>query len=223
MSDTPPPTAEWLTYQQAGERLGLRPEAAAARARRGRWPKRIRNTDNAAEILVPGELLARGPRRPKECETPAPAAPTDAEVVQAAVAPLQVMVDVLIVDLKEARTVVDTLRVEVAAAQAQAAELRGAAAANTARIEDLKAAAERDTERAERDRQTLQRQADELSAAQAEAGKAASEALETQRQLEDTQDRLAKMMEDAQYRLAKMRSDFQDELAKPKRRRWWLF
>ena len=207
MADEIPPS-EWLTYRAAGERMGVGPAAVAARARRGRWPKRTRNDTGEAEILVPGELLAKGPQEPRKREPPTDA-PSVTEAVQAAVAPLQAMVDVLLTDLKVARA-------EAATAQADAAELRGAAAANTARIEDLKAAAERDTERAERDRQALQLQADDvrhkLSAAQAEAGKAATQAREDRRKLEDVEDRLAKT-----------RRELQDEQAKPKRRRWWPF
>jgi hypothetical protein len=52
------PPSEWLTYKAAGERLGLRPAAVAARARRNRWPMRRRNDTGEPEVEIPGDLLA---------------------------------------------------------------------------------------------------------------------------------------------------------------------
>src|SRR4030095_196891 len=46
---SPFPTT-WLTYQQVAERLGLRSaHAAASRARRAKWPRRIKNDTLEAE------------------------------------------------------------------------------------------------------------------------------------------------------------------------------
>jgi len=50
----------WLTYREGAEALGMSPGAVAARARRARWPKRLRD-DGAAEILVPTPLLESPP------------------------------------------------------------------------------------------------------------------------------------------------------------------
>ena len=52
------PLSDWLTYKAAGERLGLRPAAFAACARRDRWPMRKRNDTGELEVEVPGVLLA---------------------------------------------------------------------------------------------------------------------------------------------------------------------
>lgn len=50
----PEPTEDlWLTYRAAGDRFGLTPDAVAARARRGGWPKRLRNDTGEAEVLMP--------------------------------------------------------------------------------------------------------------------------------------------------------------------------
>ena len=153
MSDNPtPPTSEWLTYAQAGERLGLRPEAVAARARRGRWPKRIRNNDNTAEILVPAELLARpAPQLPAEQrEPPAPTsdAPTVADAIRAAVAPLeaalereQAATERERIDRKVLQAQSDALRVELAQAQIERAEAHGIARTEAARREAVEARA----------------------------------------------------------------------------------
>lgn len=149
---TDAPAAEWLTYQQAAERLGLRsPNAAAARARRGKWPKRIRNTDNAAEILVPGELLATGQKRPVEPrQPPAPSEPTPtlADAVRAAVGPLQealereqAATERERLDRKVLQTQSDALRVELAAAQIERAEAHGAATTERAKREAAEARA----------------------------------------------------------------------------------
>lgn len=54
------PPSEWLTHQAAGERLGIRPVAVAARARRERWRTRQRNDTGELEVEVPGILLATG-------------------------------------------------------------------------------------------------------------------------------------------------------------------
>jgi len=54
----------WLTYQQIAERLGLRSaSAAAARARRAKWPRRIKNDTLEAEVCVPADLVAAGPQK----------------------------------------------------------------------------------------------------------------------------------------------------------------
>jgi hypothetical protein len=81
----------WLTYQQVAERLGLRSaSAAAAKARRAKWPRRIKNDTLEAEVCVPAELLAAGPQKQRERRQPVgPAADATAlvEAVAAAVAP----------------------------------------------------------------------------------------------------------------------------------------
>ena len=149
---TDPAASVWLTYQQAAERLGLRsPNAAAARARRGKWAKRIRNTDNAAEILVPGELLATGQKRPAESrQPPAPSEPTPtlADAVRAAVGPLeaalereQASTERERLDRKVLQAQADALRVELAAVQIERAEAHGTATTERAKREAAEARA----------------------------------------------------------------------------------
>lgn len=147
MSDEPQqPAAEWLTYQQAAKRLGLRtPNAAAARARRGRWPKRIRNTDNAAEILVPGELLATPrpnlPVQGREVPAPTSDTPTIADAVRAAVAPLQALLDREVQDRRALQVQADALRDQLATVQLEAAKATGAASTEQAKREAAEARA----------------------------------------------------------------------------------
>lgn len=203
MSDEPQqPAAEWLTYAQAAARLGLRtPTAAAARARRGRWPKRIRNTDNAAEVLVPGELLGTAtekPVQPRQSPAPVPEAPTGADAVRAAVAPLQAVLEAQAAELQAARTTLDTTRGALADAQAQAAAANARADTLTSEAQNLRAQIDREVI----DRRTLQGQADalrdQLASAQlktaqatgaANTERAKREAIE--QALRDTQQRLA--------------------------------
>src|SRR3977135_2971629 len=91
MPDVVSPFPAWLTYQQVAERLGLRSaSAAAARARRAKWPRRIRNDTLAAEGCVPTDVLPAAPRKMRDRLQPLDAdAQTTAEAVAAAVAPLQ--------------------------------------------------------------------------------------------------------------------------------------
>ena len=53
------PSSRWMTYSAAAERLGLTPGLVAARARRRRWPTRIRGDTGEAEVEVPAALLSR--------------------------------------------------------------------------------------------------------------------------------------------------------------------
>lgn len=49
----PPMNDLWMTYAEAGERLGIKPESVKRRARLKAWPKRIGN-DGLARVQVPG-------------------------------------------------------------------------------------------------------------------------------------------------------------------------
>ena len=129
-SEVMSPFPTWLTYHQVAERMGLRTaNAAAARARRAKWPKRIRNDTLEVEVCVPAEALVAGP--PKAAERSRPrddvgeSAQTTAEAVAAAVAPLQSIIESLSSELSAARGANDALRDEVAAARATTAEFRG--------------------------------------------------------------------------------------------------
>jgi chromosome segregation ATPase len=190
--------AIWLTYQQVAERLGLRSAgAAAARARRGNWPKRIKNDTLEAEVCVPADLLAAGPQKQRERRQPV-GPPADAttlvEAVAAAVAPLQALIENLSGELKAARGTNDALRDQLAAAQAEAAELRGKSAANEAALE-----------REVIDRRALQQQADhirrERRAAQERVAQLQANIREEQARLQTTEDlvtRLKRELNEAQ-------------------------
>jgi hypothetical protein len=124
-----PPAAEWLSYREAADRLGIDPAAVAARARRGRWPKRRRNEPpNAAEVLVPAELLAAGPQEPQERENaPAPSqeAPDIAGIVQASIAPLTDALARTDAERKALQVEANGLRDQLAAAQLATARASG--------------------------------------------------------------------------------------------------
>jgi chromosome segregation ATPase len=196
----------WLTYQQVAERLGLRSaSAAAARARRGKWPRRIKNDTLEAEVCVPAEVLAAGPQKPRERSVPA--SPGDAtalvEAVAAAVAPLQALIETLSEELKVARVANDALRDQLAAAQSEAAELRGKSAANEAALE-----------REVVDRRALQQQADfirrERQAAQERVIQAQASLREGQARLQSTEDLVTRL-----------KRDLNEVQQAKERRRWW--
>ena len=203
---SPFPTT-WLTYQQVAERLGLRSaSAAAARARRAKWPKRIRNDTLEAEVCVPTEVLAAGPRKVRERRQPVDTDTDDrtaAEAVAAAVAPLQTIVETLSGELKASRDSNDALREQLANAQAQAAELKGKA-------EALEAALDREVV----DRRALQQQVDhirrERQAAQERVVQAQAEILDERRRLQSTEDLVTRL-----------KHELREIEQANKRRRWW--
>ena len=129
--DVTPNTATWMTYRAAGERMGLQPSAVAARARRGKWPKRLRNDTGEAEVLVPAEALAPSPVKPPGTQAaPAPATsppPLTADALQASLAPLQAMLDRETQDRRTLQAQADALRDQLAAAQLDAAKATGTA------------------------------------------------------------------------------------------------
>jgi chromosome segregation ATPase len=197
----------WLTYQQTAERLGLRSaSAAAARARRAKWPRRIKNDTLEAEVCVPADLLAAGPQKPRERRQPtARAADATAlvEAVAAAVAPLQAVIETLSRELSAARVTNDALRDQFAAAQSEAAELRGKSAANEAALE-----------REVFDRRALQQQADhsrrERQAAQERVAQAQANIRDEQARLQATEDLVTRL-----------KRELNEVRRTNDRRRWW--
>jgi chromosome segregation ATPase len=197
----------WLTYQQIAERLGLRSaSAAAARARRAKWPRRIKNDTLEAEVCVPADLLAAGPQKPRERRQPtARAADATAlvEAVAAAVAPLQAVIETLSRELSAARVTNDALRDQLAVAQSEAAELRGKSAANEAALE-----------REVFDRRALQQQADHI---RRERQAAQERVAQVQANIRDEQARL-QATEDLVTRLKR---ELNEVRRTNDRRRWW--
>jgi len=207
MSDVVSPFPTWLTYQQVAERLRLRSaSAAASRARRAKWPRRIRNDTLEAEVCVPAEVLAAGPPKVRPRRQPPDAgadARTTAEAVAAAVAPLQSIIETLSTELRAVRDANEALRDQLAAAQAEAAELKGKASA-------IEAALEREVV----DRRGLQQQADhvrrERQAAQERVAQAQAEILDERRRQQATED-LA----------TRLKRELKEMQQANERRRWW--
>ena len=196
----------WLTYQQIAERLGLRSaSAAAARARRAKWPRRIKNDTLEAEVCVPADLLAAGPQKRERRQPTARAADATAlvEAVAAAVAPLQAVIETLSRELSAARVTSDALRDQLAAAQSEAAELRGKSAANEAALE-----------REVFDRRALQQQTDhirrERQAAQERVAQVQANIREEQARLQATEDLVTRL-----------KRELNEVRRTNDRRRWW--
>ena len=133
MSDANSPAGPiWLTYKQAAERLGLSsPNAAEAKAKRERWPQRLRDDTGEIEIAAPPELLTAGSKKPQKSRqafpavSPAAAAsPALADVVRAAGAPLEAVIERQELANKALQTALDVARAETATADA-ARRIRG--------------------------------------------------------------------------------------------------
>jgi len=207
MSDVVSPFPTWLTYQQVAERLRLRSaSAAASRARRAKWPRRIRNDTLEAEVCVPAEVLAAGPPKVRPRRQPPDAgadARTTAEAVAAAVAPLQSIIETLSTELRAVRDANEALRDQLAAAQAEAAESKGKAAA-------IEAALEREVV----DRRGLQQQADhvrrERQAAQERVAQVQAEVLDERRRQQATEDLVTRL-----------KRELKEMQQANERRRWW--
>ncbi|MGE5148805.1 MAG: hypothetical protein ACM3II_01680 [Rhodospirillaceae bacterium] len=195
------------------EQLGLRTaNAAAARARRAKWPKRTRNDTLEVEVCVPAEALVAGPPKAEEAsqshdderaQNEGESAQTVAEAVAAAVAPLQGIIESLSGELNAARAANDALRDRVAAAQATTAEFRGKSLATEAALE-----------RALAERRDLQQQVDHLRreyrSVQERVVEAQGEAFDERRLRLSTEDLLARH----KFELSELRQASE-------RRRWW--
>lgn len=135
-----PPSSQWMTYAAAAERLGVSPDAVAARARRRKWPKRknpARN-DGLAEVLVPAEDLAQA--APTVGATPPPTPPAavapDAAIIalQAALSALRAALERTDGDRRILQQQADALREQLSAVQVERAQAVGAANAEKARV-----------------------------------------------------------------------------------------
>ena len=202
MSDVVSVFPTWLTYPQVAERLGLRTaNAAAARARRSKWPKRTRNDTLEVEVCVPAEVLVAGPSKPREPD--GENLQTTAETVAAAVAPLQGIIESLSEELNAAHRAHDALRDQLAAAQAEGAEARGRSGAIEAALEQARA-----------ERRGLQQQVDHLrreyQSVQERVVQAQGEALEERRRRHSTEDLLARH-----------KHELNELKQASERRRWW--
>jgi DNA primase len=126
--------AEWLTYSELGERLGVSPEAARQKAIRSRWPRQTAN-DGKAQIRVDLDDVKVPPRKARE---PADARPTAEQT------PVEPPADArMLVALEEHIT---TLKAMVAKAEETASREREQANAERARADGERGRA--DTERA---------------------------------------------------------------------------
>lgn len=121
MTDTE--SGEWLTYAEASERLGIKPESVKRRARSRKWPRRVGN-DGAARVLVPFERLEDA--RTESREDASAQIPPDTETLERAIR-AEARADAAEVMLKEARDDRDRWRgiAESLASQPKPAEVRG--------------------------------------------------------------------------------------------------
>ena len=144
--DPTPQASEWLTHKDAADRLGLEIDAVRTRARRGGWPKRMRNDTGEAEILVPAAELAKGAKPARKRETLSLTAPLEAALEKRELAN------------KVLQAALDVARAEIAAGQIETAKAQALLEVAEARAADLAKRLERE----EGDRQELQRQGNEV-------------------------------------------------------------
>jgi hypothetical protein len=137
----------WLTYQEAGDRLGVSAEAARAKAARKRWRRQIGN-DGLARVWLPGDLpvTARARRsgdQPVTPRSPPGQRPVDAaniKVLEARVEALQAELAGARGELVGMREALTEARARADAADARSAELSADLAAERARTEKAIAA-----------------------------------------------------------------------------------
>ena len=117
-----PVMSEWLTYQEAGARLGIKAQSVKKRAIRRHWP-RMTGNDGLARVQIPDDTPAPVPG-PKTGDIPG--------------------------DLSPPNDTVDRLRADLAAAREALAWAEGENAMNRERIADLAADRDRWREMADR-------------------------------------------------------------------------
>ena len=105
---------DWLTYAEAGDRLGVSPEAVRAKAARKRWRRQIGN-DGMARIMIPGDLPVTTRAHGAGDQPVTPRSPPGRKSADAAA-------------IKALAAHVETLKAQLAAAEARlaAAEARDA-------------------------------------------------------------------------------------------------
>jgi hypothetical protein len=129
----------WLTYQEAGDRLGVSAEAARAKAARKRWRRQIGN-DGLARVWLPGDLpvTARAHEsddRPVTPRSPPGRKPADAGILKALAAHVEDLKTQLAGDRGELAGMREALieaRARADAADARSAELSSDLAAERA-------------------------------------------------------------------------------------------
>lgn len=85
--------AEWLTYAEAAQRLGIKIDSVKRRARSRRWPRRTSNA-GLVQVAIPADVLADAPtdarsdiltnnQPPLRTDDPPPSALVEAEAQRA--------------------------------------------------------------------------------------------------------------------------------------------
>jgi len=111
-------TTQWMTYAEAGERLGVSAEAVRHRVIRGHWRRQVGN-DGLARIILPDDLPAPV-ERPLNGLSPPVRKPSMLEVLREHIAPLKADNERLLTELAGERTARQADRDELAAARAAA-------------------------------------------------------------------------------------------------------
>ena len=111
-------TPQWMTYAEAGERLGVSAEAVRHRVIRGHWRRQVGN-DGLARIILPDDLPAPV-ERPLNGLSPPVRKPTMMDALREHIATLKADNERLVNELAGERTARQADRDELAAARAAA-------------------------------------------------------------------------------------------------------
>lgn len=114
---------QWLTYTELADKLGTTPEAARAKANRGRWQRQLGN-DGKARVLVDLDAPTVRTRTPARTPTAHPdAQPIEPPAVQVAMAALEAHVVTLKDQLAKAEALASDRGREVAVERERVADL----------------------------------------------------------------------------------------------------
>jgi hypothetical protein len=131
-----------LPVEEAAQRLNVSVETVLRYARRNKWRK-LKGNDGVL-VAVPPDMLGRPEKSPQEPPPSAPATsapPAFAAALQAALGPLQAMLDRETQDRRTLQRQSDALRDQLAASQLDAAKATGAANTERAKREAAEARA----------------------------------------------------------------------------------
>jgi hypothetical protein len=134
-----PPDSRWMTYEEAGQRLGRLPDSVRRQAQRLSWPRQAGN-DGRARVAIPGELLSKGAPVAGDASGGGDNAPTkpNASVGDKSPDVSGPMRDVLAASIERVEARLEAMQVELAAERARAAEARERATRAEGELEGLK-------------------------------------------------------------------------------------
>ncbi len=133
--------SQWMTYEEAGRRLGIGPESVARYARRERWPRQPGN-DGKARVAIPPDFIPESAPEKRRADKVTDSAPDKnlTELLRTQIERERIRADKAEAEAQAIREEREADRIRAATAEAQAGELR--AERDTARTEAVRLRAE---------------------------------------------------------------------------------